>query len=145
MGKKKRILAGLATVTGAAVLLGAVQRLLQPKYMSDVVEGNLIASYYDTGKDHDADEITGGSDDMGSSSGGEGSFQDLLQQAIEMAVEDGSTSTSMLQRRLRVGYARAGRLIDEMEKRGIISQSEGSKPRKTIITREQYYEMMGNE
>lgn len=81
----------------------------------------------------------------GGTSGGEGSFQDLLQQAIEMAVEDGSTSTSMLQRRLRVGYARAGRLIDEMEKRGIISQSEGSKPRKTIITREQYYQLMGNE
>ncbi len=53
MGKKKRILAGLATVTSAVVLLAAVQRLLMPKYMSDVVEGNLIASYYDTGKDHD--------------------------------------------------------------------------------------------
>ena len=50
----------------------------------------------------------------------------------------------MLQRRLRVGYARAGRLIDEMEKRNIISQSEGSKPRKTLITREEYAEMMEN-
>jgi len=72
-------------------------------------------------------------------------FDDLLSQAIEMAVEDGQTSTSMLQRRLRVGYARAGRLIDEMEKRGVISHSEGSKPRKTLITREQYYELFDND
>ena len=69
----------------------------------------------------------------------------MLREAIEMAVEDGQTSTSMLQRRLRVGYARAGRLVDEMEKRGIVSHSEGSKPRKTLITREQYYELFRDE
>jgi S-DNA-T family DNA segregation ATPase FtsK/SpoIIIE len=72
-------------------------------------------------------------------------YDPRLPEAVEIVVEAGQASTSMLQRRMRVGYARAGRLIDEMEKRGIISQSEGSKPRKTIITREQYYEMMGNE
>ena len=44
----------------------------------------------------------------------------------------------MLQRRLRIGYARAGRLVDEMTKLGIISESEGSKPRKVLMTREQY-------
>ena len=96
----------------------------------------------DVGKESAADEITGGGDEDAISSSGDGSFNDLLKQAIEMAVEDGQTSTSMLQRRLRVGYARAGRLIDEMEKRNIISQSEGSTPRKTLMTREQYYEMM---
>ena len=125
--------------------VNSIAEYIGARYQTDF-DPNIVDHLENTGKDHDADEITGGSDDMGGASpGGEGSFQDLLQQAIEMAVEDGSTSTSMLQRRLRVGYARAGRLIDEMEKRGIISQSEGSKPRKTIITREQYYEMMGNE
>ncbi len=53
MGKKKVILAGAAMVVSAGVLLAAVQRLLQPKYMTDVVEGNLIADYYNTGMDHD--------------------------------------------------------------------------------------------
>lgn len=61
----------------------------------------------------------------------------LLRQAIEMAVDDGQTSISMLQRRLRIGYARSGRLIDEMTRRGIISQAAGAKPREVLITREE--------
>ncbi len=72
----------------------------------------------------------------------ESEFSDLLNEAIRMAVQDGSTSISMLQRTLRIGYARAGRIIDEMTKRGIISESEGSKARKTIITRDEYVKMM---
>ncbi|MBR0408166.1 MAG: DUF87 domain-containing protein [Clostridia bacterium] len=124
--------------------VNSIAEYIGARYQTDF-DPNIVDHLENSNKDHDADEVTGGGDDMGGSGGGEGSFQDLLQQAIEMAVEDGQTSTSMLQRRLRVGYARAGRLIDEMEKRGIISQSEGSKPRKTIMTREQYYEMMGNE
>ncbi|MGI6214795.1 MAG: DNA translocase FtsK [Christensenellales bacterium] len=66
------------------------------------------------------------------------SFDELLPDAIEMAVESGQTSISMLQRVLRVGYGRAGRLVDEMERRGIIGPSEGTKPRVAIMTREEY-------
>ena len=58
----------------------------------------------------------------------------LLGDAIEMVVEMGTASTSMLQRRLRVGYTRAGRLIDMMERRGVISGYEGSKARQVLIT-----------
>ena len=65
----------------------------------------------------------------------------LLAQCIEIAVQDGQVSTSMLQRRLRVGYSRAGRLVDEMEKRGIVSQQDGSKPRVCLISREEFEEM----
>lgn len=53
MTKKKVILSGAAMLVSAVVLTAAIQRLLQPKYMSDVVEGNLIADYYNTGMDHD--------------------------------------------------------------------------------------------
>ena len=71
---------------------------------------------------------------------------EALPQAIEIAVEAGSISTSMLQRKMRFGYARAGRIIDQMEQRGIVGPSEGSKPRKVLITRQQWIEMnMNNE
>ena len=70
---------------------------------------------------------------------------EALPQAIEIAVEAGQISTSMLQRKLRFGYARAGRIIDQMESRGIIGPSEGSKPRKVLITRQQWIEMNMNQ
>lgn len=66
---------------------------------------------------------------------------ELLLEAIESVVETGTASTSYLQRRFRVGYSRAGRLIDEMERMGIIGPYEGSKPRKVLISKDQYYEM----
>jgi S-DNA-T family DNA segregation ATPase FtsK/SpoIIIE len=57
----------------------------------------------------------------------------LLEDAIRLVAEMGTASTSMLQRRLRLGYTRAGRLIDMLERRGIISPYEGSKPRRVLI------------
>jgi S-DNA-T family DNA segregation ATPase FtsK/SpoIIIE len=70
--------------------------------------------------------------------GGDGDFDpdqdDLLADAIATVVQMGTASTSMLQRRLRVGYTRAGRLIDMMERRGVISGYEGSKARQVLIT-----------
>jgi S-DNA-T family DNA segregation ATPase FtsK/SpoIIIE len=59
---------------------------------------------------------------------------DLLDEAIRMVVQTETASVSMLQRRLRVGYTRAGRLIDMLERRGVISGYEGSKPRQVLIT-----------
>ena len=69
---------------------------------------------------------------------------EALPQAIEIAVEAGQISTSMLQRKMRFGYARAGRIIDQMEQRGIIGPSAGSKPREVLITRQQWIEMNMN-
>jgi S-DNA-T family DNA segregation ATPase FtsK/SpoIIIE len=58
----------------------------------------------------------------------------LLEEAISLVAQMGTASTSMLQRRLRLGYTRAGRLIDMLERRGIISGYEGSKPRQVLIS-----------
>ncbi len=66
---------------------------------------------------------------------------DMLPQAIEVVIEAGMASTSLLQRKLRLGYARAGRIVDEMERRGIVGPHEGSKPRQVLITRQQWLEM----
>ncbi len=71
----------------------------------------------------------------------EGDDGDLLLRCVEMAVQDGQLSTSLIQRRFKLGYARAGRIVDEMEKRGIISQKDGAKPRMCLITREEFEEM----
>lgn len=72
-----------------------------------------------------------------------GGFEDddeLLPQAVECVLEAKQASTSYLQRRLKVGYARAARLMDDMESKGIIGPSEGSKPRQLLITREMWLE-----
>ncbi len=65
----------------------------------------------------------------------------MLGDAIELALESGKISTSLIQRRLSLGYGRAAKLIDVMEKRGIVSPPEGQKPRTVLLTREQYMEM----
>jgi len=62
-------------------------------------------------------------------------------EAIEVAVETRQASTSFIQRRFKVGYARAGRIIDQMEERGIISGYQGSKPREVLMTKERWQEL----
>ena len=70
----------------------------------------------------------------------------LLMEAIEVVVETGQASTSFIQRRFKVGYARAGRIIDQMEERGIISGYQGSKPREVLITKDRLEELkMGTD
>ena len=70
----------------------------------------------------------------------------FLMDAIDAVVEQGTASTSFIQRRFKVGYARAGRIIDQMEERGIISGYQGSKPREVLITKERLEELkMGTD
>jgi len=88
----------------------------ETEYSSDVI--NSIEKTYETSSDEDADE--------------------LLQDAIETVVRAEQASVSMLQRRFRIGYNRAARLVDMMEERGIIGPSDGSRPRKVLITEEQF-------
>jgi DNA segregation ATPase FtsK/SpoIIIE, S-DNA-T family len=78
--------------------------------------------------------VESGDDDSGGDADYDPDQDDLLADAIATVVQMGTASTSMLQRRLRVGYTRAGRLIDMMERRGVISGYEGSKARQVLIT-----------
>lgn len=90
--------------------------------------------------DRTAEGAEGGAVD--SASGGDsGSSSDLFEQAVETVIENGSASVSVLQRRLGIGYPRAARLIDELEKKQIIGPFEGSKPRKILVTKTEWLEM----
>ena len=73
--------------------------------------------------------------------GGDGPADEMLPKAIEAVIEAQSASTTLLQRKLKLGYARAARIVDELEERGIIGPYEGAKPRKVLITKQQWYEM----
>ena len=77
----------------------------------------------------------------GTQGGGEDDYDELLPAAIDVVLEVGQASVSMLQRRLKLGYGRAARLVDQMEEKGVVGPFEGSKPRQLLITKEQWQEM----
>ncbi|MCF8012186.1 MAG: DNA translocase FtsK [Clostridiales bacterium] len=72
-------------------------------------------------------------------------WDDLLPRAAQTFIESGTASISMLQRRLHIGYARAARIVDIMERRGIVGSYEGSKPRQVLMTWDQYNRVFGEQ
>ena len=83
-----------------------------------------------------------GNADAAADAADDGEADNMLKPAIELAIESGKISTSLIQRRLSLGYGRAAKLIDRMEQMGIVSAPEGQKPRTVLITKEQYMEMV---
>lgn len=104
-----------------------------------------VSSEYDQSIIEAVDSYTpaekGSGDDSSSDSGmATGSDEDYVERAIEVAVMNGQLSTSMLQRKLKLGYARAARIMDELEEMGVIGESEGAKPRRVLMSKMQYDE-----
>ena len=95
------------------------------KYNEDILESIENANKTDKEIEEDSDDDT----------------DPFLMEAIETVVETGQASTSFIQRRFKVGYARAGRIMDQMEQRGIISGSQGSKPREVLMSKERWAEL----
>ncbi len=83
----------------------------------------------------------GGRADSDADESGLDGFDELLPQAVDVVLDMKQASTSSLQRKLRLGYSRAARIMDQMEELGVVGPSEGSKPRKLLITRSQWQEM----
>ena len=81
--------------------------------------------------------------ESGQSAVDSGDGDELLPDAVEVILDTKQASVSMLQRRLKLGYAHAARIVDEMEEKGIVGPFEGSKPRQLLITREQWDTMVG--
>ncbi len=144
---------------GADKLLGQGDMLFAPVgsnkpvrvqgcYVSDEEISSIVEFVKKTkSMDYDADVIeeierNAASTESAKDDGGErtGDADPMMDEAIKVVVEAGQASTSLLQRRLRLGYARAGRLIDEMEQLGIVGPHEGSKPRQVLMTYTQWLE-----
>ncbi len=125
-------------VQGCFVSDGEVESIVEflkdesAQYNSDVM------AHIDKAAAQEQQKKSGGKD---SEEGGNGD-DEMLPKAIECVVEAGLASTSLLQRKLKLGYARAARIVDEMEARGIVGPYEGSKPRQVLITRQQWQEMV---
>ncbi len=113
----------------------------------DFVKKNSGAAQYDNAVmeeiEHNAAEKDKGSKGVGGSvpEDVDSEFDELIDAAAEVVVETGQASVSMLQRRLKLGYARAARLVDQLEEKGIVGPFEGSKPRQLLVTKEQWQEM----
>ena len=120
-------------VQGAFVSDNEVEKIV------DFVKSNGVASY----NEDILEEIekSNKSDGQIEKEAEEDDTDPLLMDAIDVVVEVGQASTSFIQRKFKVGYARAGRIIDQMEARGIISGYEGSKPRKVLITMDRLNEL----
>jgi S-DNA-T family DNA segregation ATPase FtsK/SpoIIIE len=134
---------------GAETLLGQGDMLFRPAGTSKMqrIQGAFITEpeiakitehWSDQGEPDFAEELLEAAQPVADEAGGDDDFDpdsdDLLDQAAQIVVESGTASVSMIQRRLRVGYTRAGRLIDMLERRGIISGYEGSKPRQVLVS-----------
>jgi len=124
----------LARIQGAFVTEEEIARIAGhwAKQGEPVFEAELLEAR-EEGLDSDADD------------GFDPDSDDLLDEAIRTVVQTETASVSMIQRRLRVGYTRAGRLIDMLERRGVISGYEGSKPRQVLITEADLPRLLGGE
>ncbi|MCR5652375.1 MAG: DNA translocase FtsK [Ruminococcus sp.] len=91
-----------------------------------------------------AEELEGGASDSGANTVDGIELDSKMEDAIKYVIESGQASTSMIQRRFKVGYARAGRMIDDMEQLGIVEPHQGSKPRKVLMTYGEWLERSNN-
>ncbi|MGH2750020.1 MAG: DNA translocase FtsK [Actinomycetota bacterium] len=117
--KARRIQGAWVNEKEVAAVVGHTRRQSQPTYVDGVTEEDLVLG------------------SSGGSIGGGGDDDDLLSEAMDLVVRSGLGSTSMLQRKLKVGFARAGRLMDLLEQRGVVGPSQGSKPRDVLMTAEE--------
>ena len=128
-GKPVRVQGCFASSRDINETLTFIRSQMSEEYDSNIIEA--VENYVPQ---------TGKGDKSGSTDSGfeVGSDEDYIIRAAEVAVNNGQLSTTMLQKKLKLGYARASRIIDELEERGIIGPSEGSKPRKVLMSKMQF-------
>ena len=134
-GKPRRVQGCFIDDQEVERVVSFVKEHSMPNY-SDDVQKQIDLKAAQTGKNGGASQTPAGVETPQEEEGDE-----LLPAAVEVILETKQASVSMLQRRLKLGYARAARIVDEMEERGIVGPYEGSKPRQLLITKEQWDQM----
>jgi DNA segregation ATPase FtsK/SpoIIIE, S-DNA-T family len=129
-----------------AVASSNVPRRIQGAWVGEDEVRKVVAHWRRQAKPQYVDGVEGDPAGTGpSGGGGDGDDDDeMLESAMDLIVRSQLGSTSMLQRKLRVGFARAGRLMDLLERRGVVGPSEGSKPRAVLMTLEELESMKAN-
>ncbi len=130
-----------ARVQGAFVSDNEVEAVVE--YVKTNNHPVMYDQEFEAGIDNAMESIGNHGDGLGISggaSGGAGSDDDKFWEAVELAVDAGKISTSLLQRRLSIGYGKAAKIIDTMEEMGFVTAPDGNKPRKILITREEFEE-----
>ncbi|MGN1002346.1 MAG: DNA translocase FtsK [Oscillospiraceae bacterium] len=132
-GKPKRIQGAFVTDEEREEVVNFVKQYSQAQYSDEIMaQIEKAAEDKSAGGAKTADEPA--EEDKGS-------YDELLPQAVDVIFETKQASVSMLQRRLKLGYSRAARIVDQMEEIGVVGPFEGSKPRQILITKEQWQEM----
>lgn len=135
-GKPVRVQGTFVTDSERENIINFVKEQGLAKYDKDIQ--NEIERSLD--KDARKEKDSGGDPDE---DGGDGGADELFNDAVDVVLDSKQASVSMLQRRLKLGYSRAARIVDQMEERGVVGPFEGSKPRAVLITREQWNQMLG--
>ena len=131
-GKPQRVQGCFVTDAEVEAVATYVKNHFKPSYDESIMD-EIEKTTLQTGKKNAAPEPEANAEEM------EG--DEMLPQAVEVVFDTKQASVSMLQRRLKLGYARAARIMDEMEEKGVVGPNQGSKPREVLITREQWDEM----
>jgi len=136
VNKPQRIQGCFVSDSEVEEVVAFVKQCGQPEYNQEIIEH--------------MERSVQAAEEGGSGAGGGGSDDDdtddpVFDEAVEIVVSSGQASVSMLQRRLKLGYSRAARLVDQMEERGIVGPFEGSKPRAVLITKSDWQERMARK
>ncbi|MCI7804100.1 MAG: DNA translocase FtsK [Oscillospiraceae bacterium] len=134
MQKPLRVQGCFCSTKEVESIVGFIKEESVSEYNNDIIEAVEQSMPAEKGeKIEAASDLTGDGDEV------------LIEKAIDVVVEMGQASTSSLQRKLKLGYARAARIIDELENMGVVGPYEGAKPRKVIMTKQQWAERRMNK
>jgi len=134
VNKPQRIQGCFVSDSEVEEVVAFVKQCGQPEYNQEILE-------------HMERSVQAAEEGGGGAAGGDVDDEDdpVFDEAVEIVVSSGQASVSMLQRRLKLGYSRAARLVDQMEERGIVGPFEGSKPRAVLITKSDWQERMARK